>query len=144
MRQLWVDTNRLLSLPPSCVMVCSFLWFAAVMLEVSRMLNLWICSVCDPFLVQCSTESREALAPFLLQQPCWVCSEGNQQWCFFCTMWMSSCALPLPASLSLSGELCAFQILTGPEVALELLHSLSGMCPGANLQVCRDLLGFKA
>lgn len=73
---------------------------SAVMLEVGRMLNLWICPVCDLFLVQCSIESREALVPFLLQSPCRVCCEGNQQWCF-CRTWMSSCALPLPASPSL-------------------------------------------
>lgn len=102
-RQLWVDTSRLSSLPLSGVIVCSLLWFAAVVLEVGRMLNLWICSVCDPFLVQCSIESREALAPFLLQPPRRVCREGNQQWCF-CRRWRSSCALPLPASPSLSGE----------------------------------------
>lgn len=142
----WIQAE-LSSLPLSCVVVCSFLWFAAVTLEVGRMLNLWICPVCDLFLVQCSIESREALAPFLLQPPCWVCCEGNQQWCF-CRMRTSSCALPLPASPSLSGEVCGFQILTGPEVGLELLRVIRaetvGMCPGANLQVCRDLLQFKA
>lgn len=142
----WIQAE-LSSLPVSCVIVCSFLWFAAATLEVGRMLNQWICPVCDLFLVQCPIESREAPAPFLLQPPRQLCCEGNQQWCF-CRTWMSSCALPLPASLSLSGEVCGFQIPTGPEAGLELLRVVRaetvGMFPGASLQGCRDLLQFKA
>lgn len=56
---------------------------------------------------------KRGTGPFLLQPPRRVCSEGNQQWCFH-RRWRSSCALPLPASPSLSGEVCTFHILTGP------------------------------
>ena len=53
----------------SCVIIGNFLWFVAAMLEVGRMINLWICPVSDLFLVQCSIDLKGALAPFLLQPP---------------------------------------------------------------------------
>lgn len=134
----WIQAE-LSSLPLSCVIVCSFLWFAAVTLEVGRMLNQWICPVCDLFLVQCSTESREAPAPFLLQPPRRLCCEGNQQWCF-CRTWTSSCVLPLPASLSLSGEVCVFKSQQGQRWAWSC-SVLSGLRQSACSQepTCRGV-----
>lgn len=145
-RQLWVDTSRLSSRPLSCVIVCSFLWFAAVMLEVGRMLNLWMCSVCDPFLVQCSAESREALAHFSFSRPggCVVKGISSDVSTEGGGAAVPCHCLPAPACQERCVLFTSWQgqgvLGAAPVVRAETV----GMYPGANLQVCRDLLQFKA
>lgn len=120
MRQLWVDTSRLSSLPLSCVDCLQLLVVCSCYVEVGRMLKTCVSAPCVASFWSRALSDQERLWPhFSFSHPAgW---KGNQQWCC-CRMWTSSYALPLPASLCLPGEGSGFWVLTGTEVGLELLR----------------------
>lgn len=146
-RQLWVDTSRTLkssSLLCNCLqlfVVCSCYVRGGQNAKPVDLPRVWPLSGPVLYWIKrgTGTISPSAAPPAVLWRKSAVMFLQNmdEQLC------SATACQPEPVRRGV-----CFQIPTGPEVGLELLRVIRaetvGMCPGANLQGCRDFLQFKA